>query len=347
MFAVRLHRTGGPEQLVYEEVPTPSPGRGQVLVKLRYAALNHRDIGLRAARAEAAWLPFVLGSDGAGVVAEVGAGVTRATPGDEVVILPTIFCGVCAACLAGQHSLCVNFGANVGILGGPDDGTYAQYVVVPELNVYPRPKGLSWEEAAAFPLAGLTAYRLVVSRAGTKAGERVLIHGIGGGVATFALQIARASGARVFVTSGSDDKLARARELGAEAGANYRGPAWQEAALAWTEGQGFDLVVETIGAATWEASMRLVRPGGRIAICGSHAGNDATLNLRQLFWNQVTILGTTMGTASEFAALLGLLETGQVRPAVDRVFPLAEAGAAHRRMDEAEQLGKIVLEIPQ
>jgi NADPH:quinone reductase-like Zn-dependent oxidoreductase len=294
--------------------------------------------------------PLVPGSDGAGVVEAVGGGVTRVRPDDEVVILPTMFCGVCRYCLAGQHSLCVRFDlktANSGILGGPDQGTYAQYIVVPERNVFPRPRNLSWEESAAFPLAGLTAYRLVVKRAGIRAGEQILIHGVGGGVATFALQIARAAGARVMVTSSSDQKLARARELGAEATVNYHDPSWEQAVLDWTAGLGVDLVVETVGAATWDSSLRLVGRGGRIAICGATSGQDIGTNLRAVFWNQLSILGTTMGTASEFAELIQLLEAGQVRPVVDRVFPLSETAAAHARMDEGEQFGKIVLAVPE
>ena len=350
MYAVRVHQPGGPEQLVYEQVPTPSAGRGEALIKLRNAALNHRDIWIRLGRQQTAFFPLIPGSDGAGMVAEIGEDVTRVRPGDEVVILPTMFCGRCPSCLAGQHSLCDRFrldgGSGSGILGGPAPGTYAQYIAVPEINVFQRPRKLSWEESAAFPLAALTAYRLVVKRGQIRAGEQVLIHGIGGGVATFALQIARAGGGRVMVTSGSDEKLARARELGAEATVNYRDPRWQEAVLEWTDGLGADLVVETVGAATWKASVRLVCRGGRIAICGTTSGAEVTTNLRDIFWNHVSVLGTTMGTASEFAELIQLLEAGQVRPVVDRVFPLSEAAAAHARMDQGEQFGKIVLAIP-
>jgi NADPH:quinone reductase-like Zn-dependent oxidoreductase len=345
MYAVRIHQPGGPEQLIYEEVPTPRPGPGEVQVALRGAALNHRDLRIRLGLQLTESFPLILGSDGAGLVAEVGAGVSRVRAGDEVVILPTMFCNRCRFCLAGQHSLCVRFepAANSGILGGPADGTYAEYIVVPEINLFPRPRNLSWEESAAFPLAALTAYRLLASRADLRAGAQVLIHGIGGGVATFALQIARAHGARAIVTSSSDQKLARARELGAEAGVNYRGEGWEQAVLDWTGGQGVDLVVETVGAATWPSSLRLVRRDGRIAICGATAGQDAASNLRHLFWNQLTILGTTMGTAEEFARLLELIAAGQIKPVVDRVFPLREAAAAHARLDAAEQFGKIVL----
>ena len=346
MFAVRLHQPGGPEQLVYEEVPTPSAGPGQVLVKLRCAALNRRDVWIRIGRQMSDHLPLILGSDGAGVVSQVGQAVTRVKPGDDVVILPTMFCGTCRNCMAGQHSLCDRFERMDGILGGPSSGTYAQYVVVPELNVFARPEALSWEESGAFPLAGLTAYRMIVRRARVHAGEQVLIHGIGGGVATFALQIARANGARVMVTSSSEEKLSRARELGAEATVNYRDPHWEEAVKDWTAGLGTDVVVETVGAATWSSSVRLVRRGGRIAICGTTTGSEITTTLRDIYWNQVTVLGSTMGTASEFAELIQLLESGQVRPVVDRVFPLAEAAAAHLRMDQGEQLGKIVLSVP-
>jgi NADPH:quinone reductase-like Zn-dependent oxidoreductase len=350
MYAVVLHEPGGPEQLRYEQVPTPEPGPGEVQVKLKSAALNHRDVWIRLGRQLSDRLPLVLGSDGAGVVSAVGAGVERAKVSDEVVLIPTTFCGRCEWCLAGQHSLCVRFdlsrGDPSGILGGPGQGTYAQYIVVPEAYVYARPKGLSWEQSGAFPLAGLTAYRLMISRAQVGAGERVLIHGIGSGVATFALQIARASGAKVMVTSSSDDKIKRAEELGADYGVNYRDANWEQSVLEWSAGRGADLVVDTAGSATWPASVRLCRRGGRIATCGATTGADTEINLRSLFWNQLTYIGSTMGTAAEFVALIQLLEDGLVTPVVDKVFPLEETGAAHARMDEGGQFGKIVLAIP-
>lgn len=341
MFAVRVHQPGGPEQLIYEEIPTPRPGPGEVLIQLRAAALNHRDVWIRTGAQLREALPLVLGSDGAGVVAEVGAGVTRWRPGDEVVICPTLFCGGCAYCLAGEHSLCDQF----GILGGPTQGTYAEYIVVPERNVERKPAALSWSEAAAYPLAALTAYRLLISRAAVRPGETVLIHGIGGGVATFALQLAHLSGATVIVTSSSDEKLARARELGAAATINYVAADWEQEALRLTDGQGPDVIIETVGAATWPGDLRTVRKGGRIAMCGATTGRLSETDLRTIFWRQLSVLGSTMGTKREFAAVSRLLEQGRIRPVVDRVFPLREAAAAHRRMDEHGQFGKIVLEI--
>lgn len=340
MYAVRVHRPGGPEQLVYEETPTPEPGPGEVQIRLRAAALNHRDVWIRTGAQLSEALPLVLGSDGAGVVSATGAGVSRWKQGDEVVICPTLFCAACRYCLVGQHSLCDQF----GILGGPSQGTYAEYIVVPERNVERKPTPLSWSEAAAFPLAALTAYRMLASRAPVRPGETVLIHGIGGGVATFALQLARFAGARTIVTSSSDEKLRRARDLGADETINYRTSDWEAEALRLTDGLGPDLIVETVGAATWAGDLRAVRKGGRIVMCGATTGRASETDLRTIFWRQISVLGSTMGTLGEFAELLRLLEVGRLKPVVDKVFPLADTSAAHRRLDEQQQLGKVVLE---
>jgi NADPH:quinone reductase-like Zn-dependent oxidoreductase len=337
--AIRLHEPGGLEVLRYEEVPTPTPGPGEALVRLRAAALNHRDVFIRLGRQLTDAMPFTPGSDGAGVVEAVGEGVANVQPGDEVVIYPVVPDNTCPACLAGQQSLCESF----QILGGPRDGTYAEYIVMPALNIYPKPKALSWEEAAAFPLAGLTAYRMVVSRAEVRPGELVLIHGIGGGVATFALQFAKAAGATVIVTSSSDQKLARAEGLGADHMINYAATDWRAEVRRLTNGRGVDVVVETVGAATWAGSLEAVRKGGRVAICGATTGTMAESNLRQIYWHQLTVIGSTMGTHAEFGQMLRLLEAGKVKPVVDTVMPLAEAGRAHQRMEEQGQFGKIVL----
>ena len=341
MHAVRVHQPGGPEQLVYEAIPTPEPGPGEVQIELRAAALNHRDVWIRMGMQLTEALPLVPGSDGAGTVSAVGSGVTRWQVGDEVVICPTLFCAACRFCLAGQHSLCDQF----GILGGPTQGTYAEFIVVPERNVERKPTTLSWPEAAAFPLAALTAYRMLASRATVRPGETVLIHGIGGGVATFALQLASFAGARVIVTSSSDAKLERARVMGAAETINYATADWEQEVLHLTDGLGPDLIVETVGASTGPGDLRAVRKGGRIVMCGATSGRVAETDLRVLFWKQISVLGSTMGTAGEFAELLRLLESGRIRPVVDQVFPLCDASAAHRRMDEHEQFGKIVLEV--
>jgi zinc-binding alcohol dehydrogenase/oxidoreductase len=216
---------------------------------------------------------------------------------------------------------------------------------VPEANIIQKPTRLSWEDAAALPLAGLTAYRLMVTKARLQLGETVAILGIGGGVAMFAMQIAKQAGARVIVTSSSDEKLERARVLGADEGINYRSQDWAAEVKRLTDGLGADLIVETVGSGTWDQSLDAVRRGGRIVTCGATGGNDVHYNHRPLFWKQVTVLGSTMGTRAEFASLAALAELGSIQPIVDKVFPLAEVALAHQRMEEQGQFGKIVLTI--
>jgi zinc-binding alcohol dehydrogenase/oxidoreductase len=332
MKAIRLHQPGGPEQLRLDEVPTPRPGPGEVLVQLKAAALNHRDVWIRMGMQMADRLPLILGSDGAGVVAELGPGSGSPKVGAAVVINPSL-----------------NWGdredrpsSSFKILGGPDPGTYAEYVVVPAENVFPKPSPLSFEEAAALPLASLTAWRAVVARGQVRPGERVVVLGIGGGVATFALQIARLAGAMVIVTSSSETKLARARELGADLAINYTSEDWEKIILEHTGG-GADAIIDSVGKETWGKALRALRPGGRLVSFGATTGRATEVDIRHVFWNQISILGTTMGSPREFAAMLQLYEAGRLKPVVDSVFPLREAPAAHRRMDEGQQFGKIVL----
>jgi len=339
MRAAVLREPGPAENLRLEDVDDPTPGPGEVVVRLRAAALNHRDVWIRSgtgAYAGGFRRRVILGSDGAGDVSAAGAGADSALVGRAVVINPSLDWGDDGAAQ----------GPEFRILGLPDDGTYAQQIRVPARNVHPKPAALSFEEAAAIPLAGLTAYRAVVSRAQVRAGETVLVTGIGGGVSTFALQIAAARGARVLVTSGSDAKLARARELGAVGGANYRTQDWVKEILALSGGRGVDVVIDSAGGETFARAVEATRPGGRIAIYGATTGPVRELVLRTIFWRQITVLGTTMGSPADFAEMLGVYSRDGLRPVVDRVFPLAEAAAAHRRMEEAGQFGKIVLAGP-
>lgn len=333
MKAVVLRELGGPENLRYEDVPDPQAGAGEVVVKLKAAALNHRDVWIRKGLYAGIKVPIILGSDGAGVVSAVGTGVDTSLVGREVVINPGINWGTDPRVQASDFK----------ILGLPDDGTYAEYVKVPAAYVHAKPANLSFEEAAAIPLAGLTAYRAVVSRAQVKAEETVLVTGIGGGVATFALQIARHLGARVFVNSGSEAKLARAKELGAEGGANYKSEEWTKELLAQMGGKGPDVVIDSAGGESLEKAVEIVQPAGRIVFFGATTGLAKKLDLRRIFWKQLNILGSTMGSPDEFAAMMNLFGEGGLKPAVDQVFPLAEAHASHARMEEAEQFGKIVL----
>jgi zinc-binding alcohol dehydrogenase/oxidoreductase len=335
MKAIVLRELGGPEKLLLEEVPDPQPGPGEVVVKLKAAALNHRDQWIRQGQYAGIKLPIVLGSDGAGLVHAIGEGVDSVWLGRAVVINPSLDWGDNEAAQSKKYR----------ILGLPDEGTYAEFIKVPVENIAAKPDHLSFEEAAAVPLAGLTAYRALATRAQVKAGETVLVTGIGGGVATFALQIARALGARVLVTSGSDEKIERAKQLGAEGGANYKTQDWGKEITELTGGAGPDVIVDSAGNGTLEIAVKIIKPAGRIVFFGATNGLAPNLDLRRIFFKQLNLLGSTMGSPREFAAMLQLYQDQQLRPAVDQVFALAETPAAHQRMEEAGQFGKIVLKI--
>ncbi|HEY3208157.1 MAG TPA: zinc-binding dehydrogenase [Gaiellaceae bacterium] len=317
MKAIRIHEDGGPEVLRYEDVPDPAPADGEVIVRLRAAALNHIDLWVRQGRPSVP-KPRILGSDGAG---------ERMDTGERVVINPGLDDG---ARIVGEHI----------------DGTDAELIAVPEEYVHPIPDGMSFEEAAAFPLTFETAYRMLVTRAGLREGEWVLVWGVGGGVGSAALMVAKALGARVLATSSSDAKLERARELGADAVVNSGGDV-RAAAKEATDGAGVDVVVEHIGEATWKTSLAVVRPEGRVVVCGATSGPNPPAELHRVWWKQLTIYGSTMGTREDFAGAYELVRSGRARPIVDTVFPLAEARAAHERLERGEQLGKIVLRIPE
>jgi len=330
--AIVLKETGGPEVLQPGTADDPVAGPGEVVVELRAAALNRRDIFVRKGIAPSP-LPIILGSDGAGVIRSLGDGVRGVAEGDEVIVFPSLGWG------GGEAAPAPGF----RILGGPDNGTYAELLKVPAENVFPRPQRLSWEESAALPLAGLTAWRALVSRAGMRPGETVLILGIGGGVATFALHIARAAGCRVIVTSSSDEKLARAAEMGADAGVNYTEGDWV-AEVKERSGGGVDIVVDSVGS-TWADSINSVRPGGRVVVFGGTGGGKPQLMVRPVTAGQVSLLGTTMGSARDFAGLLAAVRTQSWAPVIDSVRPLAEAADAHAREEASEHFGKLVLTI--
>ena len=319
MKAVRIHEDGGPEVLRYEDAPDPEPRPGEVLVELRAAALNHLDLWVRRGLPSVP-KPRILGADGAGFRADTGA---------RVVINPGL-----------DHG-----GGRISIVGEHGDGTCAELIAVPETNVYPLPDRISFEEAAAFPLVFETAYRMLVTRARLAPGEWVLIWGIGGGVATASLAIARALGARTVVTSSSDEKLARARGLGADGTVNH---ATEDVAARVKEltGGGADVVVEHVGEATWKHSLNAARQEGRIVVCGATSGPNPPAMLHRLWWKQLAILGSTMGTKEDFEGAFELVKSGRARPVIDSVFPLAEIRAAHERLESGEQLGKVVIRIP-
>ena len=328
MRAVRIHEDGGPEVLVLEEAPDPEPGPGDVLVRLRASALNHLDVWIRKGLPSVP-KPRILGADGAGIVEALGDGVTGFDLGERVVLNP----GVEAA------------GGRIHVIGEHGDGTNAELIAVPATNVHPIPDALSFEEAAAFPLVFETAYRMLVTRAALREGEWVLAWGIGGGVSTAALAIGKALGARVLVTSSSDAKLERARVLGADATVNHATGDVKAAVQEATDGRGVDVVVENVGEATWATSLQVAAPGGRITVCGATTGPNPPAALHRIWWKQLSILGSTMGTGVDFAGAYELVVSGRARPVVDSVLPLEEIRTAHERLEAGEQLGKIVLTI--
>jgi zinc-binding alcohol dehydrogenase/oxidoreductase len=326
MKAIVIHEDGGPEVLRYEDVPDPVAGQGEVLIRMRAASLNHLDVWTRKGLPSVP-KPRILGADGAGTVESLGDGVSGLEPGQAVVINPGL-----------EHDGVIH------VIGEHTQGVHAELAAVPATNVYPLREGLSFEQAAAFPLVYETAYRMLVTRAGLRTDEWVLIWGIGGGVATAALRIAQALGARTIVTSGNAEKLARATEFGADVAVDHA-EGDVVAAVKEATGTGVDVVVETVGDATWKRTLDAVRPGGRVVVCGATSGPNPPAALHRLWWKQLDILGSTMGTRADFEGAYDLVTAGAT-PIVDSVFPLAEARAAHERLESGEQFGKIVLAIP-
>ena len=329
MKAVRIHEDGGPDVLVLEEVPDPAAAAGEVLIRVHASALNHLDVWIRKGLPSVP-KPRILGADGAGVVEALGEGVTGFEPGQRVVINPGIEAADGVIHVIGEHG----------------DGTNAELIAVPATNVYPIPDSLSFEDAAAFPLVFETAYRMLVTRAHLQEGEWVLLWGIGSGVSTAGLAIARALGARTIVTSSSDGKLARARELGADVVVNHADGDVKAVVKEATGGHGVDIVVDHVGEATWRTSLDVAAREGRIVVCGATSGPNPPAALHRLWWKQLTVLGSTMGTKTDFEAAFELVTSGRAKPVVDEVVPLSEIRAAHARLEAGEQLGKIVLTIP-
>jgi NADPH:quinone reductase-like Zn-dependent oxidoreductase len=327
-----LHEIGGPENLRIEEVPQPHPGAGEISVRVACAALNRRDLYITQGLYPGIALPCTLGSDGVGSVAELGEGVTGPPVGTRVVIDPQL----------GWDEDPEILNRDGKIVGMPRDGTLADYVVVPAQNVHPAPAHLTDAEAAALPLAGLTAYRAAFTRGRLSPRDTVLITGIGGGVQTFILLFAVHLGARTIVTSGSDEKLARAKALGADVAINYKtSPAWHKEAREASNG-GPTLVVDSVGGETLARSLEIARIGARIVIYGGTTGN-ATIRPFPIFWKHLSILGTSMGSPADFTDLLRLVDEARLRPVVDGVFPLEDILAAAQRQLSSEQFGKVVI----
>lgn len=343
MRAVFIREFGGLDKIQVGELPDPRPGPGEVLLRVRAAALNHLDIWVRKGRPGLELKqPRILGSDAAGTIEALGEGVQDVAVGDEVAVNPGVSCGRCEFCRRGAQSECVSF----RLLGFQLDGAYAEKLVVPAANVGPKPKHLSWEETAALTLAHLTAWHMLFPRCGFASGETVLIHGIGGGVALAALQLVRLAGGEAIVTSSSDEKLARAKELGAAGCVNYLNtPDVAAKVRELTGGRGVDIALDSAGAPTLPISFGAVRRGGRIITCGVTGGHEARINLQQLYWNHLNLMGSTMGSNEDFRALLRAVGQARLKPVMDRVFPLASAAEAIGRMEKGQQFGKIALSV--
>jgi NADPH:quinone reductase-like Zn-dependent oxidoreductase len=326
--AIRIHEDGGPEVLRYEEVPDAVAGPGEVLVGLRAAGLNHLDVWVRKGLPSVP-KPRILGADGAGTVAALGDGVSGFEIGDRVVINPGI-----------PHD------GRITVIGEHTDGTCCELKAIPPGQLYALDDSLSFEEGAAFALVFETAYRMLVTKASVREGEWALIWGIGGGVALAAFEICRALGVRTIVTSSSREKLARARELGADLAVSHAEDDVVAAVKEATGGRGADVVVETVGEATWERSLAAAATEGRIVVCGATSGHSPPARLYRLWWKQLVVYGSTMGMPSDFEAAYDLVRTGRARVHVDSVFPLAEAAKAHERLESGAHFGKVVLRIP-
>ena len=340
MKATIFKQHGGPEVLEYTDVPDPTIRANEVLVEVKACAMNHLDVFVRNGLPGIDIpLPHILGCDVAGVVREAGDLVSWAKAGDEVMVQPGVSCGHCEACLSGQDNLCREY----DMIGYRRNGGYAELVAVPGANLIPKPAQLSWEEAAALPLVTVTAWHMLVTRAGVQPGEDVLVHAAGSGVGSIAIQIAKLRGARVITTASSDEKLAKARELGADETINYTRDDWPKDVRRVTGRRGVDVVVEHTGAATWPGSISSLKNSGRLVTCGATSGFDARTDLRQVFFRHLTLLGSFMGSKAELLEAMKFVTQGKIRAVVDRVFPLSEARQAHELMENRGQFGKIVL----
>ncbi len=340
MQAVRIHQHGGPDVLTYEEAPDPAAGARDVLVRVHACAMNHLDIHVRRGIPGMKLpLPHVLGSDIAGTIAAAGAEVTSWREGDEVVVNPGVSCGRCQACLSGDDNLCREY----AILGEHIHGGYAEYVRVPLANVLSKPPQLSFVDAAAVPLVFITAWDMLVVGARVRPGETVLVWGAGSGVGSAAIQIAKLFGARVIGVAGADWKLERARALGADETVNHRTQPVGDEIRRLTDRRGVDIVVEHVGQATWDVSLKALARGGRLVTCGATSGFGADTDLRFVFSRRLQIRGTFMGSKGTLHDILRLVEARRLRPVVHEVIPLRDARRAHETMERSEQFGKLVL----
>jgi NADPH:quinone reductase-like Zn-dependent oxidoreductase len=338
MKAIRIYEFGGPEVLRYEDVPDPKPRNDQVLVRVRACAMNHLDIWVRKGL-PGVRLPHIPGSDVAGEIAEVGEYVTQFKPGQRVLLAPMHFCNHCAKCVAGLQNQCPEF----TVLGNIVDGGDCQLIAVPPVNVIPIPDSLDFNQAASVPLVFLTAWHMLVGRAGVRPGQTVLVLGANSGVGIAAIQIAKLFHARVITTAGDERKMQKGRELGADHVINHYQQKISEEVRKITDKQGCDIVLEHVGAATWEESTKSLKPGGTLVTCGATSGPQVGIELRFLFSRQLSLLGSYMGTMGELHEVLGHMFAGRLKPVVDQTFPLKEIRAAHEYMEKSQMFGKIVL----
>ena len=342
MRAMLMTARGGPEVLQLADLPTPQPGPGEVQVRVRAVALNHLDLWVRKGAASPKLpLPHLLGSDVAGEVAALGPGVTDLEPGQPVVLNPGVSCGHCEACLSGRDNLCRRY----QILGEHRAGGYAEFVTVPRANVLPKPGALSFEAAAALPLASLTAFQMVFERAGVRPWHTVLVMAAGSGVGVYALQLCKLAGARVIAVAGGPEKLALARDLGADETIDHRQEDYGQAVKRLTNGAGVDVALDHTGAENWQTTLKALKWGGTLVTCGATSGNEAVTPLAQVFYRQLSVLGSTMGSKADLFKLLRFVEEGRLRPVVDEVLPLAQAPKAHARLERREVFGKLVLKV--
>jgi NADPH:quinone reductase-like Zn-dependent oxidoreductase len=338
MKAARIHEFGGPEVLGYEDVPDPKPRKDQVLVRVKACALNHLDLWVRKGLPRVT-LPHILGSDIAGEIVETGEYVTGFKPGQRVLLAPMSFCNHCAKCVAGLQNQCPDF----TVLGNRADGGNCELLAVPAVNVIPIPDGLDFNQAASVPLVFLTAWHMLVGRAGIRLGQTVLVLGASSGVGIAAIQIAKLFHARVITTAGDEAKLEKARALGADYGINHYKQKISEEVRKITNKQGVDIVVEHVGAATWEESVQSLKPAGTLVTCGATTGPNVGIDLRFVYSRQLTLLGSYMGTMGELYEVLAHVFAGRLKPVVDRAFPLSEIRSAHEHMEKSRMFGKIVL----
>lgn len=339
MKAVLFYEQGEVDKLLYEELPKPEISSTDVLVKVKACAVNRLDIRVRKDRTEVKPYPHILGSDIAGEVAEIGSKVKNVKVGDRVIVYPCISCECCSDCVKGYENLC-NFQE---IIGFQTNGGYAEYVSVPMKNVFSFSGDMSDYKLAAIPIAYLTAWHMLVTRAKVKAGDDVLILSAGSGVGSAALQIAKLSGARTFVTASTDDKLDRAKDMGADFAINYTEVNFCESVREMTNGRGVDIVFEHVGTATWSKSFYSLAKGGRLVACGVTSGKAGEINIRHLYQREITIMGAALGNKREFASLVKLTFENKLKPIIDRVLPLKEAAKAHQIMENRKHFGKIVL----